>query len=254
MVGHLILRGLVCGLLAGFLAFGFARTFGEPLVERAVAFEAAEAAAKGEPAEAEVFSRATQAGLGLLTGTLAVGTACGGLFALVFALIYGRLGPLRARELSVLLAAAAFTVLVVVPMLKYPANPPSIGDPGTIGLRTALYFELIAVSVATAGLAVALSRVLSSAWGAFEANVAGVALFVAAMAVASWLMPTVDEVPDTFSADLLWRFRIVAVGLQAVLWATVGLGFGALAHRCLEVPGAAAMSRRLPVRRKGVSP
>ena len=253
MVGHLILRGLVCGLVAGLLAFGFARAFGEPLVERAVAYEAGAAAARGEPAEAEIVSRTTQAGLGLLTGTLAVGAASGGLFALVFALIYGRLGPLPARELSVLLAGAAFTVLVVVPTVKYPANPPAIGDPATIGLRTALYFEMIAISVATAGLAVALSRVLSRAWGVFDATVAGLALFVAVTMAAAWLLPAVDDVPQNFSADLLWRFRIVAVGLQAVMWATIGLGFGALARRLLEGPGAAAGPGRLRARHPGAS-
>ena len=243
MVGHLILRGLVCGLVAGLLAFGFARSFGEPLVARAIAYEAGEAASKGEPAEAEIVSRETQAGIGLLTGTLAIGTASGGLFALVFALIYGRLGPLPARHLSVLLAAAAFAVLVAVPMVKYPANPPSIGDPATIGRRTALYFELIAVSLATAALSVALSRAVSRALGTFDATLAGLALFVAVLAAAVWLMPAVDEVPESFSADLLWRFRVVALGLQAVLWTTIGLGFGALAHRVLEAPGAPARLR-----------
>lgn len=243
MVGHLILRGLVCGLVAGLLAFGFARALGEPLVERAIAYEAGEAAQRGEPAEAEIVSRATQAGLGLLTGTLAVGAASGGLFALAFALIYGRLGPLPARELSALLAGAAFTVLVVVPMVKYPANPPAIGDPATIGLRTALYFEMIAITVATAGLGLALSRILARAWGVFDATVAGMALFVAVTATAAWLMPAVHEVPRDFPADLLWRFRIVAVGLQAVMWATVGLGFGALARRLLEGPGAPVCPR-----------
>ena len=231
MVGRLILRGLLCGLVAGLLAFGFARAFGEPLVDRAIAFEAAAAQARGEAPEPAIVSRETQAGLGLFTATLVVGTALGGLFALVFALLHGRLGGAGARETAALLAAAAFVTLVLVPMLKYPANPPAIGAPGTIGLRTALYFELIAVSLAAAALSGALARWLASPWGLWNANVAGLALFVALAASAVWLMPAVDEVPEHFSAVLLWRFRLASLGLQAVLWSVIGLGFGALAHR-----------------------
>lgn len=234
MVGRLILRGLLCGLIAGLLTFGFARFFGEPLVDRAIAFETATDQAKGEAPDPEIVSRATQAGLGLFTGTLVVGTALGGLFALVFALLHGRLGGSDARETAALLAFAGFVVLAVVPMIKYPANPPSIGAPETIGLRTALYFELIAISLAAGALGTALARVLASAWGPFNANLAGLALFAALVAAAMWFMPTVDEVPEHFSAVLLWQFRMTSLGMQAVIWATIGLGFGALARPIME--------------------
>jgi pimeloyl-ACP methyl ester carboxylesterase len=234
MVGRLILRGLLCGLVAGLLTFGFARVLGEPLVDRAITFETAMDQAKGEAPEPEVVSRATQAGLGLFTATLVVGTALGGLFALAFALLHGRLGAAGARKTAALLAFAAFVVLAVVPMLKYPANPPSVGDPGTIGLRTALYFELIAVSLAAGALGTALARLCAAAWGAFDANLAGLALFVALVAAALWFMPAVDEVPEHFSAVLLWRFRMASLGMQAVIWAVIGLGFGALARPLLE--------------------
>lgn len=231
MVGRLILRGLLCGLVAGLLTFGFARLFGEPLVDRAIAFEDAMDRAKGEAPEPEIVSRETQAGVGLLTGTAVAGTALGGLFALAFALLYGRLGSAGAQPFAASLAFAAFVVLAAVPMVKYPANPPSIGDPATIGLRTALFFELIAVSLAAAGLGAALARALG---GAFGAKLAGVALFAALAAAAAWAMPPVQEVPEDFSAALLWQFRLVALGMQAVVWATIGLGFGALARPLLE--------------------
>ena len=39
MVGALLLRGMLVGVVAGLLAFGFAEIFGEPQVEHAIAFE-----------------------------------------------------------------------------------------------------------------------------------------------------------------------------------------------------------------------
>ena len=241
---------MIAGLVAGLLLFAVGRVLGEPQVDRAIAFETAMDQAKGGEPEPEIVSRATQAGLGLFTGTVVVGTALGGLFSLVFALLHGRLGGSGARDTAALLALAGFAALVVVPMIKYPANPPSIGNPDTIGLRTALYFEMIAVALAGAALATALARSLSASWGTWNANLAGLALFVALAAVAMWLMPTVDEVPEQFSAVLLWRFRMAALAMQAVMWTTIALVFGALARRLLEPapPRAGALRTAAPHR------
>ena len=110
MTGSLLLRGMLVGVLAGVLAFLFAYKFGEPQVDLAIAFEeqmsAAEEAA-APPAdgamvmeEPELVSRATQATTGLLTGLVGYGAAVGGIFSLVFAYAYGRLGALGARATS----------------------------------------------------------------------------------------------------------------------------------------------------------
>ena len=120
MTGKLLVCGMLAGLVAALLSFGFLKVAGEPSVERAIAFEKAmdevkakakadEAAAKGLPApvdeqEPELVSRPVQAGIGLLTGVVVYGTAVGGLFALVFALAYGRIGDLSPRATAALLA------------------------------------------------------------------------------------------------------------------------------------------------------
>ena len=91
-----------------------------------------------EQAEPELVSRPVQTGIGLLTGVAVYSTAFGGLFALVFALAYGRMVDLGPRATSALLATAGFVAVYVTPMLKYPGNPPSIGLPDTIGMRTHL--------------------------------------------------------------------------------------------------------------------
>ena len=147
MVGKLLLRGMFAGVVAGLLTFGFAKVVGEPNVDQAISFEEKMAAAHGDAHEEELVSRSTQAGIGLFTGVVVFGTAVGGLFALVFAYAYGRVGKLSARALAAWLALAAFIALALVPSLKYPANPPSIGDPETIGYRTALFFLMIAISI-----------------------------------------------------------------------------------------------------------
>jgi hypothetical protein len=255
MVGRLLLRGMLVGVLAGLLAFGFARIFGEPQVDRAIALEGTlghshdhgdhAAAAPAGGGEEELVSRETQAGLGLLTGAVVYGAAIGGLFALVFAFTYGRVGRLDARATAALLALGAFLALVVVPGLKYPANPPAIGNPDTIGERTALFFVMLAISLAALVLAVNLARGLARRHGGWPAGMIAGAVYIAIIAVAQIALPVVNDVPEGFPADLLWQFRIASLGMHAVLWTTIGLAFGALAERSFarRTGGRFALSR-----------
>src|SRR5260370_41641236 len=82
MVGKLLVRGMLAGIAAGLLSFGFAKIVGEPQVDQAISFEAKANAAKGEAPEPELVSRRTQAGLGLLPGVMAYRAAIGGVFSL----------------------------------------------------------------------------------------------------------------------------------------------------------------------------
>ncbi|SOE92364.1 Uncharacterized membrane protein, predicted cobalt tansporter CbtA [Burkholderia sp. D7] len=245
MIRNLLIRGMIAGLVAGLLGFCVAKTLGEPSVDRAIAFEAqqeklheqAEAASghQHDPADdVELVSRGTQAGLGLLTGVCVFGTALGGLFSLVFAFSYARLGALRARGTSALLGLFGFVTVAIVPFLKYPPNPPSVGNPDTIGARTALFFGMVAISLIVAVFAVRLQRRLQVRHGNWNATLISVAVYIVLMALAHFALPPVDEVPKLFSATLLWNFRVAAIGIQAVIWTTLGLLFGVFAQREME--------------------
>jgi hypothetical protein len=240
MVGNLLLRGMLVGVIAGLLAFGFARVFGEPSIDRAIAFEEQvnHANAHAQPGAAhqhdpELVSRETQAGLGLLTGVVVYGAAIGGLFALVFAFVYGRVGGLGPRGTAALLALGAFVALVLVPGLKYPANPPAVGSDETIGFRTALFFTMLVISVAAMVLAVVLARRLAPRYGAWNGTLLAGAAFIVAVAVAHIALPDINEVPQQFSAMVLWQFRLASLGIHVVLWTTIGLLFGGLTERSL---------------------
>ncbi|WP_434112533.1 CbtA family protein [Paraburkholderia caffeinilytica] len=231
MVGKLLVRGMLAGIAAGLLTFGFARLVGEPQVDQAISFEEKADAAKGEAPEPELVSRDTQAGLGLLTGVVTYGAAFGGLFSLVFAYAYGRVGALSARALSAWLALGAFIALVIVPNIKYPANPPSVGDPETIGMRTGLFFLMIAISLAALVFSLKVRRRAALKLGAWNGSIVAGMVFVAIIAAVQFSMPTINEVPAAFPAVLLWKFRVAAIGMQVIMWTTIGLLFGALVER-----------------------
>ncbi|MEJ0018714.1 MAG: CbtA family protein [Acetobacteraceae bacterium] len=234
MARDLLLRGMLAGLLAGFLAFAAASLFGEPDLERAIGFEAAMEHAAGHGAEDGPVSRATQRGVGLLTACVAIGVALGGLLAVAFAFAWQRVGRISAPALAAWLAAIGFVAVALVPQLKYPANPPAVGSDATIGLRTALYFEMVLIAVGALLLAVLLARAVAARREPWVAVLCGTAAFAALVVLLQFALPGVDEVPDGFPADVLWRFRFASLGIQFVLWAGIGAIFGVLARRSLR--------------------
>jgi hypothetical protein len=236
MVGNLIMRGLLVGILAGLFAFGWAKTFGEPPVNTAIAFESAQDTMKGMPDEPEVFSRSVQGGIGLFTGVVVIGAGIGGLFGVLFALCYGRMGDLGPKATSLLLAFFGLMSVYVVPALKYPANPPSVGEPETIKLRTGLYFLIMAISIASTIGALVLRRRLAPSFGSWNASVLAFGVYLAIIAFFFVVMPGINEVPPTFPAVTLWQFRIASLGIQTVLWGVLGLVFGYAAETLVAQP------------------
>lgn len=234
MVRGLLIRGMLAGLAAGIAAFAFAWVFGEPQVDLAIAFETYMPQIAGDPPEPELVSRAVQSTVGLMTGVLVYGMALGGIFALVFAYARGRIGRLGSRATAIVLAVSGFVVLILVPQIKYPANPPSIGNPETIGPRTALYFTMIALSIIAAVAAVSTGRQLARRFGGWNAAIAAGAAYIAVVVATMLVLPPVNEVPTGFSAVTLWNFRLASLGIETVLWTGLGLIFGALAERQLE--------------------
>ena len=241
------MRGMLVGIVAAVLSFAFLKIVGEPAVDKAIAFETQmdeakakskmdEAMAKGMPMAAdtdmpELVSRPVQAGIGLLTGVTVYSVAIGGLFALVFALANGRMGEFGPRTTSALLAISGIVALYVVPNLKYPANPPSVGEPETIGMRAGLYFAMMAISLAAMIAAWMLRGRFVRRYGGWDAALIAGAAYVAAVVVVTLALPTVNEVPEGFPAVVLWQFRLASLGAQVVMWVTIGLAFGAWTER-----------------------
>ena len=251
MVKALLLRGMLAGAIAGLFAFGFAYTFGEAEIDYAIGFEQqqaahaqAGAAAVVHEHEEELVSRTVQAGIGLLTAVVIYGAGIGGLFAIAFALAYGRIGQLGPRATAALLAAAGFVTVALIPFWKYPAHPPAVGSPETLGNRTALFLVMIAISLAAVVLALGLARRLRGRFGLWPSAAIGGAGFMAVISFAYLLLPEVREIPEQFGADALWRFRAAALGMQLLMWTVLGVVFSWLAEGLLSSTVARAVQAR----------
>jgi predicted cobalt transporter CbtA len=247
---RLIARGLLAGAIGAVLAFLFARVCAEPAIGRAIAFEDGRADAENAHGVhehgAELFTRGVQANAGLGFGVLIFGVAMGALFAVAFCVAVARARGIGARQLSLLLAAGAFVAVYLVPFVKYPPNPPAVGQADTIRVRTGWYLVMVLASVVLAIAALWLARRLEARLGAWNARLVAAGIYLLAVVVVGVLLPTIDETPGPlrdasgaiaypgFPADVLYEFRLVSLGAQLVLWAAIGLVFGSLARRTLE--------------------
>jgi len=220
-VASLLRRGLVAGLLAGLVAGVFYLIAGEPVIQQALRYESAAPAGHA----VEVFSRGTQR-LGLVAAVMLYGTAMGGVFGFLYALLEPRLAAGSSWDRSLRLATAAFASAWLVPFLKYPSNPPGVGDPATGPERTRLYLAMVAISLAAWVGAWLLSRRLADRGVPRAARqlVVGAAYLVVILGAYA-LLPDV-RLETNVPAAVLWDARKASAAGQALLWLSLGVSFG----------------------------
>jgi hypothetical protein len=236
-------RYLVPGAVAGLVCFGFSRVTIEPLIGTAVDYEGSREHAEaqltgGDHDHAhELFSRSVQENIGAAVGVIAFAVAMGVLFAIAYTVIrnaFERRGATTdPTSLALLLAAGMFTAINLVPGLKYPANPPTVGLEETIGARSSAFLTITVISVVAACAAVAAGTVWARRWGSWRATALVIGGYVAVMLIACAVLPGFHEVPgpidgpdgillDGFPAQVLAEFRVNSILNQALMWTTIG--------------------------------
>jgi hypothetical protein len=241
---------LVPGAVAGVVAYAFSRVMIEPLIGAAVDYEGAREHAEAQLAGGdhdhghELFTRAVQENVGAAVGVIAFGLAMGVLFAVAYNLIRGVLERRGFRPdptgLALVLAAGMFVAIVLAPGLKYPANPPTVGLPDTIGARSSAFLTMTVISVVAAGVALAAGLAWSRRWGSWQATAAAVGGYAVVVLIAMVLLPSFHEVPgplagsnglllDGFPAEVLAEFRVYSLVNQALMWLVIGATWAWLA-------------------------
>jgi predicted cobalt transporter CbtA len=226
VVSAYLRRGMAAGLLAGLLAGLFAFVVGEPVLDKAIAVEQASHSAP----HGEMFSRSTQK-VGLFFATGLFGVTVGGVFGIAYAFFRERLAANSDFKRSISVAGALFVGAFLIPFLKYPANPPSVGDPSTIRERTATYFTLVALSLLALLVAWLAARALKArGFGAQRRRLLVGAGLIVVVAVLFLSLPAGPSAGG-FPSGILWAFRFSSLGTQVVFWAALGLLFGWLCER-----------------------
>ena len=241
----IVLAALFIGALAGLGGAVFHTVATEPRVDDAIAIE--EAAAEADHAMADAddedevsVSRSDQKGAGLFLAYALTGAAFG-LFLAITSLSLRTTtgGPFRRVAVSGMVLAGAITV---APWLKYPPNPPAVGDPDTVGERERLFVMMIVLAaLLLAGLAHLSARLRKAEWPDDRRVAAVVGAGLVAFAV---LFAALPSSPDAIGvpANLVWQFRINSLTGNLLVWTLLTVGLGVVwsesARRAAESPAA----------------
>lgn len=225
---RLLKQGVVAGMAGGVALAAVLALVGEGPIGRAVALEGG--------GGGELLGRGAQQ-LGGVVASVVYGAALGVIFAMAYAAVRHRLRTADDWRASVALAAVGFVAVFLLPFLKYPANPPAVGDPDTIGARTALYLGALGWSlVATWAGWRAWRALVARGWAVHRAAPATLATWVALAALGLAMLPSNPD-PVSAPATLVWQFRMASLGGAAALWAVAGLTFGWLRQGDAPAPG-----------------
>ncbi len=225
-LGTILKAAIIAGLLAGLTVAVFHLVVTEPLVEQAIAMEERRADAAHAHKE-PIVGRRVQKG-GLVLGYLLYGLTWALPFGVTYQLAQRRL-PTNSRVThGLLLAFLAYWSVCLLPSLKYPANPPGVGDPATIGYRQGLYLGFLTLSVVATVLSVGLGRSAARARGPRRGPwiPVGVCLLLLSAAVYAVMPSNPDQV--AMPADVVGDFRILSFAGLTLFWAVLGFLFGKL--------------------------
>jgi hypothetical protein len=204
-VRDFILRGLAAGAAGGLAAALFIRIVTETQIGFALQFEDATGLG-GPPGEPAQFSRTTQF-FGGMTAAVIYGAIIGVVLATAVAAMHHRIHAHNEFGRVAKVAIGVFVAVVVIPGLKYPPNPPTVGDPDSIGERTRLFLSLMGGSVVFVFAAWFLWEYLTQRGldGAPRFMIVGAAFFtVVTLAFVAWpASPDAIGPPDNEAAPAL---------------------------------------------------
>lgn len=222
----ILFSGALAGLIHGTVNFAIV----EPYLDQAIGIENHNLFESGEEEDTLEFLveyegyRIWQKSGQILAGVM-LGISMGALFGIVFALSRNSLPGNHDVKKSLVLAGIMWFTLYLIPFMKYPANPPTVGDAETIVLRSILYLSFIAISGIGALLFYKLSKKFKN--NKKFVSLIGYGIFIS---VAFFVMP---ENPDEITApmNLVNEFRLMSVLGVSSFWISVGIILGLFWNR-----------------------
>ena len=226
LVGITLSSGVIAGIILAFLNLGIV----EPTIDKAIALEVQKQVSSGENVNmSELIDYRYWQKAGAFAGGAIYGAGLASLFGVVFVFARSKLPGKNNKQKAILLAGIMWLVLFLMVALKYPANPPAVGDPETIYYRETLYVGYIMISgLAALGMAVI--------WIRTRMNLKKIIIplmYAAIMVTAYVVMPSNPDKIE-ISMDLIQTFRILTAITIGVFWGTLGIIFGSLWDKFLS--------------------
>ena len=228
---RLLVTSVIVGVIAGLLVGGFYNLFQVPVMERAIAIEE-ELSASVTPAGAEAEEEGIPVSLGvqrigMVFGTAIYGAILGLFFSVGFVLLHRAAPDWPVVWVAITVGALGFWSLSLFPFIKYPLNPPGVGDEATLLMRQFGQTLFMLISAAAIGVGLDAFRRLHQNTAGFASRrlwyggILGIYAIVAMVMVFAF-PGNPDPVPVPL--DLLELFRALTMAGQFLIWAILAVG------------------------------
>ncbi|MDP9489707.1 MAG: CbtA family protein [Thermoproteota archaeon] len=226
LVGITLSSGVIAGIILAFLNLGIV----EPTIDKAIALEVQKQVSSGENVNmSELIDYRYWQKAGAFAGGAIYGAGLAALFGVIFVFARNKLPGKNNKQKAIFLAGIMWFVLFLMVALKYPANPPAVGDPETIYYRETLYIGYIMISgLAALGMAVIWIKTR------INSKKIIIPLMYAAIMVTAYVVmpPNPDKIE--ISMDLIQTFRVLTAITIGVFWGILGIIFGSLWDKFLS--------------------
>lgn len=224
-----ILVSLLSGVIAGLIFAGVNLFVVEPYIDKAIGIEVKKDIASGEKVNFDQFnSHRIWQKSGTFAAGAFLGLTYGAIIGIVYALSRKYLPSSDDRKKAILIAAVLCLSLYIIPFLKYPANPPAVGNPDTIGYRESLYMSF----QATSGL---IALVTGIVWYKIRKinNYISYIMPAAYIGIIAIIYVIFPPNPDQISIpmELVNSFRVVTASTMIMFWMILGVIFGLMWHK-----------------------
>ena len=220
-----IIISLVSGIMAGEIFATINLFVVEPTTDRAIGYELQKDIAEGNTINFTEFQsyRVWQKS-GTFAASAFLGMAYGGLMGITYLFARKYLPFSDDRKKAILLAGLMFLAFYLVPFSKYPANPPAVGNPDTIGLRDHLYTTYQITSVI---IAVVMGILFFKFRKVNKISYIIPAMYMVSIASIYFIWePNPDKIE--IPMNLVNTFRVLTGTTMAIFFTLIGVFFGLL--------------------------
>ena len=241
---------LVMGLIVGLLVAAYMNIFNVPVMEWAIALEGcdidragcAEQLASADEESPLPLAFATSLGsqrVGMTVGLVVVGILYAAVFAGLYHLARNAAPGWNPWAWAAIAGLLGFWGVSMYTQIKFPLNPPGVGEEATLTARQGFQFLFIAVSTLSVALVIygAGFANRTSAGSARWLRYVGIGIAYAVVALLlAFAIPNVrDAAPDWLPPELTIMFRTFTAAGHFLLW--MGIAFATIGYKIYRERG-----------------
>jgi hypothetical protein len=222
---------IVMGAIVGLFVGGFLNVFNVPVMEWAISLEETAAAAEapaGAADEGGIVITLGQQRIGLVAGLAVLGVLFGAVFTGLYHLIRLASPGWNIWAWASIAAALGFLSVSLLTQVKYPLNPPGVGEGSSLLARQGFQFLFAAISLlAVVGATLAVKAIHQSGSQGLRRFISygGVAVAYGVVLVLAFILipGNPDPIPEWLPQSLVVLFRTFSLVSHLLLWVGTGL-------------------------------